>query len=71
MKILISTFGVRGVITPYAPNDQPACASFVLCWRRSQTERDATGMHALLAELAWVVDETLQPKHVSVWLRKH
>ena len=71
MTILVSTFGVRGVITPYAPNDQPACASFVLYWRRSQTARNETGMHALTAELARVVDETLQPEHVSVWLRKH
>jgi hypothetical protein len=29
-----------------------------------------TGLDALPAELMRVVDETLQPEHVSVWLRK-
>ncbi len=29
-----------------------------------------TGLDALLVELVRVVDETLQPEHVSVWLRK-
>ena len=29
-----------------------------------------TSLDALLAELVRVVDETLQPEHVSVWLRK-
>ena len=36
----------------------------------AQTARDETDLDALLAELVRVVDETLQPEHVSVWLRK-
>ena len=35
----------------------------------AQTARDETDLDALLAELVRVVDETLQPEHVSVWLR--
>jgi hypothetical protein len=35
----------------------------------AQTARDQTDLDALLAELVRVVDETLQPEHVSVWLR--
>ncbi len=34
------------------------------------TARNETDLDALLAELVRVVDETLQPEHVSVWLRK-
>jgi len=36
----------------------------------AQTARDETDLDALLAELARVADETLQPEHVSIWLRK-
>ena len=36
----------------------------------AQTARDETDLDALLAELTRVVDETLQPEHVSIWLRK-
>ncbi len=36
----------------------------------AQTARDETDLDALLAELVRVVDETLQPEHVSVWLKK-
>jgi hypothetical protein len=36
----------------------------------AQTARDETDLDALLAELVRVVDETLQPEHVSIWLRK-
>ena len=32
------------------------------------TARDETDMNALTAELAWVVQETIQPEQVSVWL---
>ena len=35
----------------------------------ARSTRDETDMDALLAELVRVVDETLQPEHVSVWLR--
>jgi low affinity Fe/Cu permease len=38
--------------------------------RFAQTARDETDLDALLAELVRVVDETLQPEHVSVWLRE-
>ena len=33
------------------------------------TARDETDLDALLAELVRVVDETLQPEHVSIWLK--
>ncbi|HSN78017.1 MAG TPA: hypothetical protein VL334_23325 [Anaerolineae bacterium] len=45
-------------------NAQQVLAQFAI------TARDETDLDALLAELARVVDETLQPEHVSVWLRK-
>ena len=34
------------------------------------TARDETDMNALAAQLAHVLQETLQPEHVSIWLRK-
>jgi hypothetical protein len=34
------------------------------------TARDETDMDKLTAELVRVVQETLQPEHVSLWLRK-
>jgi hypothetical protein len=34
------------------------------------TARDETDLDTLTAELARVVQETLQPEHVSVWLRE-
>lgn len=34
------------------------------------TARDETDLDALTAELVRVVQETLQPEHVNVWLRK-
>ncbi len=43
---------------------QQALARFAL------TARDETDMNALTAELARVVDETLHPDGVRVWLRK-
>jgi len=45
-------------------NAQQVLARFAI------TARDETDLDALLAELARVVDETLQPEHVSIWLRK-
>ena len=44
-------------------NTQQVLAQFAL------TARDETDLDALLAELVRVVDETLQPEQVSVWLR--
>ncbi len=44
-------------------NAQQVLAQFAV------TARDETDLDALLAELARVVDETLQPEHVSIWLR--
>ncbi len=37
----------------------------------SVAARDETDLDALTAELAQVIQETLQPEHVSVWLRDH
>jgi hypothetical protein len=45
-------------------NAQQVLARFAI------TARDETDLDALLAELVRVVDETLQPEHVSVWLCK-
>ena len=36
----------------------------------SKVGQKMTVMDALLAELVRVVDETLQPEYVSVWLKK-
>ena len=36
----------------------------------AQTARDETDLDALTGELARVVQETLQPERVSVWLNK-
>ncbi len=44
-------------------NAQQVLAQFAI------TARDETDLDALLAELVRVVDETLQPEHVSIWLR--
>ena len=37
--------------------------------RFATTARDETDLDALVAELAWVIQETMQPEQVSVWLR--
>ena len=37
----------------------------------AQTARDETDLDALTAELVRVVQETLQPEHVRIWLKKH
>ena len=37
--------------------------------RFAATARDETDLDALTAELARVIQETMQPEHVSVWLR--
>ncbi|MCB0239384.1 MAG: hypothetical protein KDH08_12225, partial [Anaerolineae bacterium] len=38
--------------------------------RFALTARDETDLDALTAELVGVVQETMQPSHVSIWLRK-
>jgi hypothetical protein len=45
-------------------NAQQVLAKFAI------TARDETDLDALLAELVRMVDETLQPEHLSVWLLK-
>lgn len=35
----------------------------------AQTVRDETDLDALTAELLRVIQETMQPQHVSVWLK--
>ncbi len=44
-------------------NAQQVLAKFAI------TARDETDLDALTAELVRVVDETLQPEHVSIWLK--
>ena len=51
---------------------QQVLAQFALT-ARAETDPSLalrTGLDALLAELVRVVDETLQPEHVSVWLKE-
>ena len=53
-------------------NAQQVLAQFAVT-ARDETDPSLslrTSLDALLAELARVVDETLQPEHVSVWLRQ-
>ena len=79
LAVVVSTLAIAALFTPLRRriqdgstaasirkkyNAQQVLAQFAL------TARDETDLDALLAELARVVDETLQPEHVSIWLRK-
>jgi hypothetical protein len=79
LAVVVSTLGIAALFTPLRRRIQDAIdrrffrkkynAQQVLA-KFAQTARDETDLDALLAELVRVVDETLQPEHVSVWLRE-
>jgi hypothetical protein len=76
--VLISVLAIAALFTPLRRRVQDAIdrrfyrkkynAQQVLA-RFAQTAHDETDLDALLAELVRVVDETLQPEHVSLWLK--
>ncbi|MFZ2423014.1 MAG: hypothetical protein WA029_17915, partial [Anaerolineae bacterium] len=76
---VITTLGIAALFTPLRRRVQDFIdrrffrkkydAAQVLA-QFAQTARDETDLDALTGELARVVQETLQPERVSVWLNK-